>query len=92
MRHWLVLSAAFLLTSCIAAGFQFGRLDNNDDERISRKEAADSEEISAYFGLFDKNEDGYLDAEEFENGLEFIRASDTPTHDRGHDDGGGHRH
>lgn len=92
MRHWLAFLAALLATSCITAGIQFGRLDDNDDERISRKEAEGSAEVSAYFGLFDKNEDGNLDRDEFESGLEFIRASEKPGHDRGPDDRGGHRH
>lgn len=92
MKRWLAFSAVFLTTSCVTAGFQFSRLDANDDERISRKEAEESVEISAYFPLFDRNEDGYLDQEELADGLDFIQASDAAPHERSHGDRGGHGH
>lgn len=92
MKRWFAFPAVLLAASCATAGFQFGRLDDDNDERISRKEAEGSAEVSAYFGLFDRNEDGYLDRGELEDGLEFIRASDTTVQGRGEDDRGGHRH
>lgn len=77
-------------TASLAACAQFGRLDSNDDGRISRQEAESSTELSAYFGRFDENQDGYLDRTEFDSALEFIGATETSTQDRGH--AGGHRH
>lgn len=77
-------------TASLAACAQFGRLDSNDDSRISRQEAESSTEISAYFGRFDENQDGYLDRTEFDGALEFIRAKETSTRDR--DRHNGHAH
>jgi len=87
MKRRLLL---FVATTSLAGCAQFGRLDSNDDDRISRDEAKSSVEVSAYFGRFDENQDGYLDRAEFESESEFIRATKGSTQDR--DRHNGHPH
>lgn len=64
----------------------FGRADSDENGRISREEAAGSEELLAVFSSADTNQDGALSSAEFDEAQELIRRW---KHAHGESDGAG---
>lgn len=88
MRHYLWLGAALLSASCMT----MGRMDSDGDTKISRDEAAASPDLAAAFGVADANDDGYLDATEFEAAKEWLSEQAAGSQQPSQQSHGGHRH
>ena len=73
------------VTGC-AASLSFGRTDSDDDGRISREEAASSEELAAVFSSADSNQDGLLNSAEYDEAQALISRWQRPN---GEADGAG---
>jgi len=91
MKNIPILLALVAGLSACAMFQPFGRADANSDGRISRDEAAGSEDLLAVFSSADGNQDGYLDSVEFGNAEQLI-AGWRSAHGDGAGAGGGDGH
>lgn len=92
MKRWIPVVLIAVTAAMLASCMTMGGLDANNDDRISRAEAAKSPDLTAAFGVGDANSDGYLDPAEFEIAKEWLREM-SRGQDRPHDDGrGSHGH
>lgn len=94
-----LLSTSLLLSACATLG-SFTSLDKDADGRISREEAARSDELASAFDYGDANQDGYLSSAEYDSAKELILSLREPHHGAGGagsssgggHSGGGHQH
>lgn len=83
MRMLLGLFAAALVTSAVADDWNesrdqalsstntsFAQLDRNEDDRVSKAEAENDDNVSSQFASIDQDSDGYIDKSEFTARLE----------------------
>lgn len=77
MRNFLGIVGALLLAAC--ASMSISKLDGNGDSKISREEAAQSDELMDVFARADANRDSYLDRTEFRSAQEMIREQNRPS-------------
>lgn len=88
-----LLATSFLLSACATLG-SFPSVDKDADGRISREEAARSDDLSSAFDYGDSNQDGYLSAAEYDNAKELALSLRESHQDAGGagNSAGGHRH
>jgi len=67
----MLLSTTALLSACATLG-SFSSLDKDADGRISRQEAARSDDLASAFDYGDSNQDGYLSPHEYDNAKELL--------------------
>lgn len=93
-----LLLLALGVVACAAGPASFSRTDSDDNGRISREEAAGSEELLAVFSSADANQDGTLNSAEFDEARALIARWQRPDGERdgagaaGADGHSGHQH